>query len=216
MNALRGFFENGGPFMYVISGVAVIALGTIIERAYRVYFQYSINGTAFMAQVQKLIMADNIDRAIKLCNAESSSALARVIKAGLRNSNRGPMEIQNAIDEASLEVIPEVEKRTPYLNMWANVSTLLGLLGTIQGLIQAFKAVAAASAAEKQEMLAKGISMAMYTTMYGLMCAIPIMVAASFIQNKTSKIVKDIDLHSVRTINLLTARHRGTMTEDES
>jgi len=215
MSNLAGFFTQGGAFMYFILGVGIIGLGTILERAYRIYFQYSINGTAFMAQVQKLIMANNIDRAIKLCNAESNAALARVLKAGLTRANRGPVEIQNAVDEASLEVIPELEKNTPYLSMWANVSTLLGLLGTIAGLIAAFKAVAAASAAQKQEMLARGISVAMYTTEFGLIVAIPIMVCHSFIQNKTAKLVKDIDLYAVRTVNLLTARHKGSLSSEE-
>ncbi|HCP47122.1 MAG TPA: MotA/TolQ/ExbB proton channel family protein [Deltaproteobacteria bacterium] len=200
--------------MYVILLVSVIAAATVIERAYMVLFRYNLNGAAFMAQVQKLIMANNIDRAIKLCNAESNAALTRVLKAGLTRANRSAMEIQNAVDEATLEIIPQMQKRTAYLSMWANVATLTGLLGTISGLVQAFKAVGAAAAADKQEMLAKGISVAMYTTAYGLVVAIPVMICHSFISNRTVGLVDDIDQYSVKLINLLSARQRGALKDD--
>ena len=98
--------------------------------------------------------------------------------------------------------------------MLANVATLTGLLGTIQGLIQAFEAVDNANAAAKSEMLAAGIAVAMFTTMMGLMVAIPTLVLASIIQNKTTKILDEVDLYSVKTINLLGARRRGTLADE--
>ena len=208
------FFREGGEFMYVILVISVIAMATVIERGYMILFRYNINGAAFMAQVQKLVMANNIDRAIKLCNAESNSALTRVLKAGLTRANRSALEIQNAVDEATLETIPMLQKRTPYLGMWANVATLTGLLGTISGLVIAFKAVATAAPEEKQQMLAQGISVAMYTTAFGLVVAIPTMIAHSVITNRTVKLIDEIDQYSVKLINLLTARQRGTLKED--
>ncbi len=208
------FFREGGEFMYIILVISVIAMATVIERGYMILFRYNINGAAFMAQIQKLVMANNIDRAIKLCNAESNSALTRVLKAGLTRANRSALEIQNAVDEATLETIPMLQKRTPYLGMWANVATLTGLLGTISGLVIAFKAVATAAPEEKQQMLAQGISVAMYTTAFGLVVAIPTMIAHSIISNRTVKLVDEIDQYSVKLINLLTARQRGTLKED--
>ncbi|MCP4872673.1 MAG: MotA/TolQ/ExbB proton channel family protein [Proteobacteria bacterium] len=208
------FFREGGEFMYVILVISVIAMATVIERGYMILFRYNINGAAFMAQIQKLVMANNIDRAIKLCNAESNSALTRVLKAGLTRANRSALEIQNAVDEATLETIPMLQKRTPYLGMWANVATLTGLLGTISGLVIAFKAVATAAPEEKQQMLAQGISVAMYTTAFGLVVAIPTMIAHSIITNRTVKLIDEIDQYSVKLINLLTARQRGTLKED--
>ena len=208
------FFREGGEFMYVILVISVIAMATVIERGYMILFRYNINGAAFMAQIQKLVMANNIDRAIKLCNAESNSALTRVLKAGLTRANRSALEIQNAVDEATLETIPMLQKRTPYLGMWANVATLTGLLGTISGLVIAFKAVATAAPEEKQQMLAQGISVAMYTTAFGLVVAIPTMIAHSVITNRTVKLIDEIDQYSVKLINLLTARQRGTLKED--
>jgi biopolymer transport protein ExbB/TolQ len=166
-----------------------------------------------MAQIQMLVMANHIDRAIKLCNAESDAALTKVLKAGLTRANRSALEIQNSVDETTLETIPRLQKRTPYLSMWANVATLTGLLGTIQGLVLAFAAVANADPSMKQEMLANGISMAMYTTAFGLVVAIPIIIVHSFISNRTVKLIDEIDQYSVKLINLLAARQRGAMDD---
>ena len=215
MNAALEFFNSGGMFMYFILAESVIALAIILERGYHILFRYNINGRDFVDSVQKLVMANNIDRAIKLCNTQSTKALPRVLKAGLTRANRTSSEIQSAVDEATLEVVPLLTRRTPYLAMWANVATLTGLLGTISGLIQAFKAVGAASAETKQALLAQGISVAMYTTMFGLIVAIPVMICHSVLANRTTKLLDDIDQYAVKMVNLLSARQRGTLKESE-
>ena len=207
-------FKEGGGFMYIILIVGVFAMAIAFERLFYIVFRANINATAFMAQVQKLIMANNIDRAIKLCNAEPHAALPKVVKAGLTRANRTEKEIENAIEEATLEVGPLIAKRTAYLAMLANVATLTGLLGTIMGLIMAFSAVAKASAETKQVLLANGISVAMYTTAGGLMAAIPTLVLHSIIVNRSNKILDDVDQFGLKTVNLLTARRRGTLKED--
>ncbi len=207
-------FKDGGAFMYVILIVGVFAMAIAFERLFYIVFRANINATAFMAQVQKLIMANNIDRAIKLCNAEPHAALPKVVKAGLTRANRTEKEIENAIEEATLEVGPLIAKRTAYLAMLANVATLTGLLGTIMGLIMAFSAVAKASAETKQTLLANGISVAMYTTAGGLIAAIPTLVLHSIIVNRSNKILDDVDQFGLKTVNLLTARRRGTLKED--
>lgn len=213
MNLVK-MFQDGGEFMYPILGVAVIAAAIAFERLFYIVFRANINATAFMAQIQKLVMANNIDRAIKLCNAEPHAALPKVVKAGLTRANRTEREIQNAIEEATLEVAPLLNKRTNYLAMLANVATLTGLLGTIMGLVQAFDAVAHASAEMKQTLLAAGISVAMYTTAGGLIVAIPTLVAHSLIQTRTNKILDDVDQYGLKTLNLLVARRHGTLKED--
>lgn len=207
-------FKEGGMFMYVILIVFVFAMAIAFERLFYVIFRANINATAFMAQIQKLIMANNIDRAIKLCNAEPHAALPRVVKAGLTRANRTEKEIENSIQEATLEVGPMVNKRTSYLAMLANVATLTGLLGTIMGLVMAFSAVAKASAETKSTLLANGISVAMYTTAGGLMAAIPTIVLHSVITNRTNKVLDDVDQYGLKTINLLTARRRGTLSNE--
>ncbi|MFW5878340.1 MAG: MotA/TolQ/ExbB proton channel family protein, partial [Myxococcota bacterium] len=157
------FFTAGGPWMYPIAAMSVIAIAIIFERAFVLFRRYNINGNAFMAQIQKLVMANNIDRAIKLCNAAPAAALPKVIKAGLTRANKGEIEIQNAVEEATLEVIPSIQKRTNSLQAVANLATLMGLLGTIIGLIQAFSALEAAAPDQRAAMLTQSISIAMNT-----------------------------------------------------
>ena len=213
MSTMVEMFQDGGYFMYAILAVFIFAMAIAFERLFYVTFRANINSTAFMAQIQKLIMANNIDRAIKLCNAEPHAALPKVVKAGLTRANLSEKEIENAVDEATLEVGPMIGKRTGYLGMLANVATLTGLLGTIWGLITAFKAVAQASAEMKQQLLAQGISIAMYTTAGGLMAAIPTLILQSIIQNQSNRILDDVDQYGLKTVNLLTARKLGTLNQ---
>ena len=176
------------------------------------FFKYNINANQFMAQIQKLVMANNIDRAIKLCNAAPSAALPKVIKAGLTRANKGEIEIANAIEEASLEVIPNITKRTPTLQAVSNLATMLGLLGTIMGLIEAFDAVAKAPPDQKTTMLTAAIAIAMNTTGFGLMVAIPVIAAYVFLNNTSKKIIDEIDQYSVKLQNLLVSRGKGAQS----
>ncbi len=213
MSAIAAAFRDGGIWMYIILAVSIISIGITIERFIFLFFKYSVNAEPFMAQIQKLVMANNIDRAIKLCNAQPAAALRRVIKAGLTRANKGEIEIQNAIEEATLEVVPLVQKRTPVLQPMANIATLLGLLGTIIGLIEAFVALETATAENRQKMLARGISLAMNTTAFGLVVAIPTLVFHLILSSMTKKILDEIDMHSVKLENLLVSRGKGGSAE---
>ena len=208
MGAVAKFYSDGGAWMHPILGMSIIGLGVIIERFIFLYFKYNINASAFMAQIQKLVMANNIDRAIKLCNAADKAALARVIKAGLTRANKSEADIAAAIEEATLEVGPSIGKRVPMISALANIATLLGLLGTIFGMIEAFKAVATVSADQRATALAKGISIAINTTGFGLLIAIPLLAMHIFISNLAKKISDEVDLYAVKLENLLAARVR--------
>ncbi|HIN86304.1 MAG TPA: MotA/TolQ/ExbB proton channel family protein, partial [Myxococcales bacterium] len=189
--------------------VSIIGFGVMIERFIFLFFKYNLNASAFMAQIQKLVIANNIDRAIKLCNAAPSAALAKVIKAGLTRANKSEIEIQNAIEEATLDVIPQIQKRTNSLAAIANVATLIGLLGTIFGMIGAFASLEEAAADKRQEALGKNISTAMYTTAFGLIVAVPCLSAHIFLTNVTKKIIDEIDQYSVKLENLLISRGKS-------
>ncbi len=215
MGNIAKFFVDGGVWMYPIALMSVIGVAIIIERFIFLFFKYNINGNAFMAQIQKLVMANNIDRAIKLCNAAPSAALPKVIKSGLTRANKGEMEIENAVEEATLEVIPSITKRTNTLQAVANLATLLGLLGTVIGLIQAFEAVAAAAPDQKAALLTKSISIAMNTTAFGLIVAIPCMGAHVILSGITKKIIDEIDQYSVKLENLLISRGKGAVGQVE-
>ncbi len=209
MSAIAAAFRDGGIWMYIILAVSIISIGITIERFIYLFFKYSVNAEPFMAQIQKLVMANNIDRAIKLCNAAPNAALPRIVKAGLTRANKGETEIQNAVEEASLEVVPLLQKRTGSLSGFASLATLLGLLGTVMGLIDAFRVVAEAPADQKSALLTKYISVAMGTTAFGLMVAIPSIFIHMLLSGVTKKIVDEIDMYSVKLENLLITRGKS-------
>lgn len=183
-----------------------VAIGFVVERYMRLFTQYNIDGASFMFEIQKYVLANDLDGAIRICNGASKAALPKVVKAGLQRASRDGEQIQNAIDAASLEVIPKVEKRLNYLALIANIATLLGLLGTIMGLVKAFAAIALADPAQRQQILANGISEAMNATALGLVTAIFAMVAHSILASRAQKIIEEIDEFGVKLIDLLTAR----------
>ncbi len=209
MSSIAEFFAAGGPFIYVNCITLAWGIAIILERIIFIFFKYNVNAEAFMAQIQKLVMANDIERAIKLCNAAPSAALPKVVKAGLTRANRGEMEIHNAIEEATLAIVPVLQKRTPNLASIANMATLLGLLGTITGLITAFRAVGAVSPELKAKVLAQGVAEAMYTTAFGLAIAVICMFGHLFLTNMTKKIIDEIDQYSVKLENLLISRGKG-------
>ena len=137
-----------------------------------------------------------------------------MIKAGLTKANKGEVEIQNAVEEATLEVIPFIQKRTSTLQAVANIATMLGLLGTIIGMIGAFNALASVAADKRQEALGLNIAIAMNTTAFGLIVAIPCIAAHVFLTNVTKKIIDEIDQHSVKLENLLISRASGTTSSE--
>lgn len=207
-------YKLGGTFMHPIALAFAVALALILERFVRLIFQYNIDGTSFMFEVQKYVLANDIDGAIRLCNGTGKAALPRVIKAGLQRASRDEHQIQNAVDAASLEVIPKIEKRLHYLGLIANLATLLGLLGTISGLITAFKAVAVAEASQRQAILSNGISEALNCTAFGLLVAITTMVCFSWLSARAGGLVEEVDEYSVKLIDLLSARKYKHSTED--
>ncbi|MGC8928693.1 MAG: MotA/TolQ/ExbB proton channel family protein [Myxococcota bacterium] len=208
-SSIKAFFEEGGFFMYVNLVTSVATIAIIVERIIFLVFKYNINGEAFMEQVQKLVMQNQIDRAIKLCNAAPTAALPRVIRAGLTRANKNEIEIQSAVEEAILDVLPGLKKRTDNLQHIANIATLIGLLGTVTGLIRAFGAVALASADQKAMILSKGISEAMNNTAFGLSIAVTCIIAHLFLSNTTRKIIDELDQYSVKLINMLYLRNKG-------
>lgn len=212
----KHFFENfstsspGWVFMWIISLMLVVALAIAIERIYYVMVRSNVNADKFMMEVRKLVTSGNIKRAIELCEQGKQKALPFVVLAGLKRVAESESldfrSIQNAVDEGTLEVIPQLQRRTNYLSMLANVSTLTGLMGTIYGLIIAFEAIGGTEIAEadKPKVLAQGIAVAMNTTIFGLAVAVPTLIVYNIIQNKTAQIIDEMDEHLVKLINLIT------------
>jgi biopolymer transport protein ExbB len=209
---LRNFsFDVAGwEYMWVLLIPLALVIAVAIERSIFILVRNDINAPKFMAEIRKLVTAGKYDDAMKLCELAKDRALPKVISCGIKAvANREEVDfrtIQNSVDEGMLEVIPKLQNRTHYLAMLANVSTLLGLMGTIYGLILAFRAVSSPGidATEKARLLAAGISTAMNTTLLGLFIAIPSIIIYTYLITKTNKIIDEIDEHTVKFINLLT------------
>ena len=183
--------------MYVILATLIIGLAIIIERFIFINVKNRIDTTKFVNKIIEFIQSGKVSSAVDLCTI-SNAALPTIAKAGLQEYNKGPKEIQSAFELAAMSEIPKLEKRTHYLSMIANVATLLGLLGTIIGLIQSFQAVAGADSSQKAALLSAGISVAMNTTAFGLIVAIPSMVFHSYIQSRTNSIIDEINENIAR------------------
>ncbi len=198
--------QGGDPAMLIIGFNLLLAMAFVFERIVRLYFTYSIDGVSFMFEVQRYVLANDIEGALRLCNGAPNAALPKVLKAGLQRASRTEEQVQNAIDAASLDVIPKLERRLPYIALIANVATLFGLLGTITGLIRAFAAIAVADPAQRQAILGRGISEAMNATAFGLITAIFSMIAHAILSSKASSITEQVDEFGVKLIDLLSAR----------
>ncbi|MDZ7362966.1 MAG: MotA/TolQ/ExbB proton channel family protein [candidate division KSB1 bacterium] len=202
--------EPGFLYMYVIAFVGAFAIAIAIERAYYIVVRSNINADKFMAEIRKLVKAGEYKKAVALCDSAGSKALPQVVVTGLRvvaeSDTTDFRTIQNSVDEGTLEILPKLQARTNFLPLLANVATLLGLMGTIWGLILAFRSVSVPGidATQKANMLAAGIYTAMNTTLLGLAVAVPTILIYAFIHNKTAKIIDEIDEHTVKLINLLT------------
>lgn len=202
-NTAVGFFQDGGPFMYPIAIVLVIGLAVAIERWLFLTSAKHSNRKAF-DRILPLLKRHDYNGVMN--NARNSKApISRIIAAGIARMQNTPRrdEIEYAMEEGVLEAVPRLEKRTSYIATLANIATLLGLLGTIMGLIEAFTAVANADPAEKANLLSQSISVAMNTTAFGLMAAIPLLLLHTTIQNKTTEIVDSLEMAGVKCLNIM-------------
>jgi len=205
-NAIVQFFQTGGLFMYPI--VLVLALGVAIAVERYVFLTLSrTTNRKLWSSLQPLLRQGDFKRAGTLL-AKSSTAIGKVLHYGLSRTTtaRRRDDIGTAMEEGLMEIIPQLEKRTHYLATFANIATLLGLLGTIIGLIQAFTAVSAANPAEKADMLSASISVAMNTTAFGLIVAIPLLLMHTVLQTKTVELVDSLEMASVKFLNMGTER----------
>ncbi len=210
-SSLVDAIKHNPTFLIMNLVVSAVVVTIIVERAAFQIRRYSVNAKEFFGQVKKLVVAGNIDRAIKLCEASDYPVL-QLVKAGLTHANKGPDEIDAALSEKLSEIKPQVEKRIGALWSLANIATLVGLVGTVFGLISTFGAIAAEglSPATKQQMLSNGIAEAMYNTAFGLLIAVICMIAHVILHTRSKAIAHELDSITERVFNLLTISTKGS------
>lgn len=204
------FMTEGGIFMWIIAVVWCGGIAISVERL-KAYFKFDIDGASLMGNIKKHVIGNQVQDAIQTCT-ESSALLPFVMKNGLKRANQSKEQIQDALEASILETVPKIERRLSYLALAANLSTLLGLLGTIQGLIQSFAAVAQAEASQKAQLLAEGIAVAMNTTALGLISAISLMVVHSFLMARGEKMIQEIEENSVKLLDLLSTKKSASVS----
>lgn len=199
------FFVSGGAFMYPILIVFAIGIAIAIER-YVTLTVIRRKNEGMWNKLQPALASGDFERAREMTSKDDST-VSRLLGMGLARQGavKRREDIEIAMEESMMEIIPQLEKRTSYVALGASIATLLGLLGTIIGLIQAFTAVANANPAEKADLLSASISVAMNTTAFGLIAAIPLLVTHSVLTAKTGQIVDSLEMASVKALNVITA-----------
>jgi len=200
------FFGTGGVFMYPILIVFAFGVAIAVER----YITLTIvtrKNRAVWEKVQPVLADGDFDEAREM-TSDDDSTISQVLNMGLtlQGTVRRREDIEIAMEESMMEIVPRLEKRTPYVALASSIATLLGLLGTIMGLIQAFTAVANANPAEKADLLSASISVAMNTTAFGLMVAIPLLIIHAILTSKTGDIVDSLEMATVKALNVFSRR----------
>ena len=199
--SMLAFFQKGGMFMYPILLVFVTGMAIAVERWFQLTRVRNVNSKIWRV-LYPMLAKGEFDKVQALVNKDKST-IARMLGMGLARQGalRRREDIEIAMEESMMEIIPQLEKRTPYVALLSNIATLLGLLGTIMGLIQAFTAVANANPAEKADLLSASISVAMNTTAFGLMSAIPLLLLHAKLTSTTGHIVDSLEMASVKALN---------------
>jgi biopolymer transport protein ExbB len=199
------FFVTGGPFMYPILIVFAVGIAIAIER-YVTLTRVRRRNEGMWSQLEPALKSGDFEKAREMTSKDDST-VSQLLAMGLARQGavRRREDIEIAMEETMMEIIPHLEKRTAYVALGANIATLLGLLGTIIGLIQGFQAVADANPAERADLLSASISVAMNTTAFGLIAAIPLLVTHSVLTAKTSEIVDSLEMASVKALNVITS-----------
>jgi biopolymer transport protein ExbB len=200
------FFVQGGAFMYPILLVAAVGTAIAVERWITLTRQ-GVRNRAAWTRVEPALMKGEFDKAREI-TAKDDTAISRLLSIGLamQGTVRRRDDVEKAMEESMMETIPQLQKRTHYLATFANLATLLGLLGTVSGLIHAFSAVATVNPAEKANLLSASISEAMNCTAFGLMTAVPILFVHALLQTKTTELIDGLETASVKFLNALATR----------
>ena len=214
--SIVAFFQKGGVFMYPILLAFAVGIAIAFERWVQLN-RIRLANHKMWSLLHPVLIKGEFDRARQMI-AKNKCGMAQMLEMGLARQGavRRREDIEIAMEESMMEIIPQLEKRTPYVALLSNIATLLGLLGTIMGLIEAFTAVANANPAEKADLLSASISVAMNTTAFGLMSAIPLLLFHAKLTSTTGQIVDSLEMASVKTLNTISSFARRQLERNES
>ncbi len=210
------FVVDGGFWMWPIIVVGAVGFAIAFER-YVKLSRVKMTNKRVWDELHPMLIEGDFDKARQVTEGDKST-ISRLLGLGLalQGAVRRRDDIEIGMEEGMMEIIPQLEARTPYISLFANIATLLGLLGTVMGLIQAFTAVAHASPSEKADLLAAAISVGMNTTAFGLIFAIPLMIIHSYIVSMTGSIVDSLEMASIKTLNLISSTTKRNSSIDKA
>ena len=205
LNSLSQAFTTGGVWMWFILGLQIVALGIILERTLALYVRRKPTQKRNVLNFEKGIRQGDLETVLTSSQQNTTEPINRTVAAGTEAAMNfgGKDEIQGRMEEVILEETEQIEKRTGFLAMIANVATLAGLLGTITGMIKSFAAVSNANPMEKATLLSNGISEAMNTTAFGLIVAIPTLLIYSVLANRSQVLTDDLNQAALKAYNWL-------------
>jgi biopolymer transport protein ExbB/TolQ len=203
------FVNEGGTVEYLILGLLGLGLSVIFERVWFFFIKCRVNSKKLLADTTSLIRKEKIADARKLCSG-TGTPLGLILEAGIWKFEQTatPEEIKDALEEVALREVPRLQKRTHYLGLLANLCTLVGLLGTIFGLQEAFSALESADPSQKSKLLARGITLALNATALGLISAMICMSAFTWLGSKSNQLLEQIDETVLRLVNFFNAQRK--------
>ncbi|MEN9306833.1 MAG: hypothetical protein RL173_765 [Fibrobacterota bacterium] len=213
MSGLAEFYLAGGALMFVTLFVGFIGVGIVVDRAWRYWGDYSMDTKVFMKKVRALLVEDRVDDALRLCANQKKGLVPAVVKAAVERYGCDEALVKQNVEAAYLTVVPKIAVRLPYLSLIANVAVLMGLVGTVWGMISMFKGLGNVDAATKQTVMASGISHALHNTFQGLFIAVIMMMAQSYLAAKAAHLIEELDHASSEALDWVTLKAFGKLHE---
>ena len=187
------FLSGGRIFVAFTSLALVVVLAISIERIITLYFRFRLKVPPYKKALEQALAELDINKALRIASLNEAHPVCKVSRAGLLKANASDREMMRAMESTALEVTPAINGRTIYLSMLGNLGTLLGLIGTVLGMIKAFDGLSLADSSAKQEVLAKGIAVAMESTALGLVVAIPATLLATVFAHKQEQLLNQVE-----------------------
>lgn len=214
MHALASFYIEGGFMMFITLFVGFIGVAITIDRAWRYYGDFSLDTKAFMKKLRALLVEDRVDDALRLCANQKKGLVPAVVKAAVERYGCDEALVKQNVEAAYLTVVPKITIRLPFLSLIANAAVLLGLVGTVWGMISMFKGLGNVDAATKQTVMASGISEALHNTFQGLFIAVLCMMSHSYLSAKAAQLIEEIDHASSEALDWVTLKAFGKLHEN--